>query len=66
MPAQSTEFEIDKEYVGRVVGALGAGVNRLREQLGVRVDVSDDVDEKDKKKKTVHQKSKIKVRIYIV
>jgi hypothetical protein len=48
------------------VGAQGAGVNKLRDQLGVKVDVSDDVDEKDKettgkKKKVAHQKSKVKV-----
>ncbi|KIJ67957.1 hypothetical protein HYDPIDRAFT_37535 [Hydnomerulius pinastri MD-312] len=59
------EFDIDREYVGRVVGAQGAGVNKLREQLGVKVDVSDDVDEKEKetskKKKPVHQKSKVKI-----
>lgn len=63
--AQSTEFEIDREYVGRVVGSQGAGVNRLRDQLGVKVDVSDDVDEKEKetgkKKKAVQQKSRVKV-----
>ncbi|KAG5638880.1 hypothetical protein H0H81_009183 [Sphagnurus paluster] len=59
-----TEFDVDKEYVGRIVGALGAGVNKLRDQLGVKVDLSDDVDERDKdykKKKTVHQKSKVKI-----
>jgi predicted PilT family ATPase len=60
------EFDIDKEYVGRIVGAQGAGINKLREQLGVKADVRDDVDEKEKepsgkKKKVVHQKSKIKV-----
>jgi hypothetical protein len=48
------------------VGSQGAGINKLRDQLGVRVDVSDDFDEKDKeagskKKKVVHQKSKVKV-----
>jgi len=63
---QYTEFDIDKEYVGRIVGAHGAGINKLREQLGVKVDVSDDVDDKEivvgKRKKIVHQKSKIKVR----
>ncbi|KAH0588911.1 KH domain-containing protein [Termitomyces sp. J132] len=63
--SHSTEFDIDREYVGRVVGAHGAGVNKLREQLGVRVDVSDDVDEKEKKNSkkatAVHQKSKIKI-----
>lgn len=63
---QSTEFDIDKEYVGRIVGSQGAGVNKLRDQLGVKVDVSDDVEEKDKdasgkKKKAVHQKSRVKV-----
>jgi polyribonucleotide nucleotidyltransferase len=60
---QSTEFEIDRDYVGRVVGAQGAGVNKLRDQLGVKVDVSDDFDEKEssgKKKKVAHQKSKVK------
>ena len=60
------EFDIDKEYVGRIVGAQGSGINKLRDQLGVRVDVRDDIDEKEKessgkKKKVVHQKSKIKV-----
>ncbi|PPQ62912.1 hypothetical protein CVT24_006152 [Panaeolus cyanescens] len=61
----STEFDIEREYVGRIVGAQGAGVNRLRDQLGVKVDVSDDIDEKEKeggkRKKVVHQKSKIKI-----
>ncbi|THV02452.1 hypothetical protein K435DRAFT_775632 [Dendrothele bispora CBS 962.96] len=61
----STEFDIDREYVGRVVGAMGAGINKLRDQLGVRVDVSDEVDEKEKdnskKKKGAHQKSKVKI-----
>ena len=62
---QSTEFDIEKEHVGRVVGAQGTGINKLRDQLGVKVDVSDDVDEKEKegnkKKKVVHQKSRVKV-----
>ncbi|KAH9485184.1 Vigilin 1 [Psilocybe cubensis] len=61
----STEFDIDKEYVGRIVGSQGAGINKLRDQLGVKVDVSDDVEEKEKegskKKKPVHQKSKVKI-----
>ncbi|KAJ7496037.1 hypothetical protein B0H11DRAFT_2227032 [Mycena galericulata] len=61
----STEFDIEREFVGRIVGAQGAGVNKLRDQLGVKVDVSDEVDEKDKevgkKKKVVHQKSKVKI-----
>ncbi|KAJ7163606.1 hypothetical protein C8R43DRAFT_1171840 [Mycena crocata] len=60
----STEFDIEREFVGRIVGAHGAGVNKLRDQLGVQVDVSDEVDEKDKdskKKKGTHQKSKVKI-----
>ncbi|KAF7361713.1 hypothetical protein MVEN_00515000 [Mycena venus] len=64
----STEFDIEREYVGRIVGAQGAGVNKLRDQLGVKVDVSDEVDDKEmkevggKKKKAVHyQKSKVKI-----
>lgn len=65
--SQSTDFDIEREYVGRIVGAMGVGVNKLRDQLGVRVDVSDDVDEKEKegskKKKAVHQKSKVTVRM---
>ncbi|KAF8070641.1 hypothetical protein FPV67DRAFT_1779960 [Lyophyllum atratum] len=56
---------VNSYYVGRIVGAHGAGVNKLRDQLGVKVDVSDDVDEKEKeggkKKKAVHQKSKVKI-----
>ncbi|KXN91057.1 Vigilin 1, partial [Leucoagaricus sp. SymC.cos] len=59
----STEFEIDREYVGRVVGAQGVGVNRLRDQLGVRVDVNDEEDKESsgKKKKSTVQKSKVKI-----
>lgn len=41
-------------------------MNKLRDQLGVKVDVWDDVDEKEKeggkKKKAVHQKSRVKVK----
>lgn len=61
----SIEFDIDREYVGRVVGAQGSGVNKLRDTLGVKVDFSDEADEKEKeagkKKKAVHQKSKVKI-----
>jgi transcription antitermination factor NusA-like protein len=59
------EFEIDREYVGRVVGSQGSGVNRLRESLGVKIDFSDDGDDiKDagRKKKGTSQRSKITVR----
>lgn len=48
------------------MGSQGAGVNKLREQLGVRVDVSDNLEEKEKesgkKKKATHTKSTVKVR----
>ncbi|OJA13068.1 hypothetical protein AZE42_01903 [Rhizopogon vesiculosus] len=62
----STEFDIDREYVGRVVGAQGSGLNRHRDALGVKIDVSDEADEKEKevgkrRKVVVHQKSKIKI-----
>ncbi|CCM01498.1 uncharacterized protein FIBRA_03552 [Fibroporia radiculosa] len=61
----SIEFDIDKEYVGRIVGSQGSGVNRLRDSLGVKIDFSDDVDEKEKdigkKKKTAHAKSHVKI-----
>ncbi|KAF8628885.1 hypothetical protein AX15_003671 [Amanita polypyramis BW_CC] len=60
-----TEFDVEREYVGRIVGAHGVGINRLREQLAVRVDLFDEVEEKEKeggkKKKNAHQKSKIKI-----
>ncbi|KIY44457.1 hypothetical protein FISHEDRAFT_51652 [Fistulina hepatica ATCC 64428] len=61
----SADFEIEREYVGRVVGAQGAGVNRLRDLLGVKVDVSDESEEKDvfggKKRKAVHPKTRITI-----
>ncbi|PPR02413.1 hypothetical protein CVT26_011381 [Gymnopilus dilepis] len=64
--SHSTEFEIDREYVGRIVGSQGAGVNKLRDQLGVKVDVSDNVEDKEKetgkkKKALVHSRSTIKI-----
>lgn len=62
---QSTEFEIDRDYVGHVVGAQGASVKRLRDALGVKVDFQDESDDKEektvKKKKATHQKVKVKV-----
>ena len=64
----SVEFDIDREYVGRIVGAGGAGVNRLRDQLGVKIDFSDEGEEKEKekevgkkKKGAVHLKCKVKI-----
>jgi polyribonucleotide nucleotidyltransferase len=60
---QSVEFDIDREFVGRIVGSHGASVNRLRDTLGVKIDFSDDGDDfKDaKKKKTVSAKSHVKI-----
>lgn len=45
-----------------MVGAQGVGINRLRDQLGVKVDVNDEEKESSgKKKKAATQKSKIKI-----
>ncbi|KAH9858738.1 hypothetical protein C2E23DRAFT_799907 [Lenzites betulinus] len=64
----AVEFEIEREYVGRIVGAGGAGVNKLRDTLGVKIDFSDEGEEKEfkesgKKKKgaVAHQKSRVKI-----
>ena len=38
MRSQVIEFEIPTEHVRHIVGKSGAGVNKLREDLGVRVD----------------------------
>ncbi|KAI0066135.1 SCP160 protein [Artomyces pyxidatus] len=63
LSGHSVEFEIDRDYVGRIVGSQGSGVNKLRDQLGVNIDFSDEADDgvKDvgKKKKPVHQKTKV-------
>ncbi|VDC07722.1 unnamed protein product [Peniophora sp. CBMAI 1063] len=48
----SVEFEIDREYVARIVGAQGSAVNKLRDTLGVKVDFDDGDDGKKKKAKT--------------
>ncbi|GAA5877249.1 hypothetical protein JCM3774_000129 [Rhodotorula dairenensis] len=37
------EFEIPSEHVRHVVGKSGAGINKLREELGVRVDFGEQV-----------------------
>ncbi|KAL1695551.1 hypothetical protein GGG16DRAFT_86381 [Schizophyllum commune] len=61
----STEFDIDREYVARVVGSQGSGINKIRDLLGVKVDVSDEETEKDsaggKKKRGAHQKAKVTI-----
>lgn len=62
---KSVGFEIDREYVGRIVGSQGSGVNRLREALGVKIDFSDDSDDArdaNKKRKGSGLKSKVTVR----
>ncbi len=62
---QSVEFEISRDYVGRIVGSGGAAVNKLRDLLGVKVDFSDEIDEREKeggkKKKAIAQKARVKV-----
>jgi hypothetical protein len=45
---QSTEFDIDRDYVSRIVGTGGAGANKLRTSLGVKIDFADGNDDKDK------------------
>ncbi|OSD06860.1 hypothetical protein PYCCODRAFT_1431051 [Trametes coccinea BRFM310] len=71
----AVEFEIDREFVGRIVGAGGASVKRLRDTLGVKIDFSDEGEGADKerekevvsggkKKKggaAAHQKSRVKI-----
>jgi predicted PilT family ATPase len=62
---ESVGFEIDREYVGRIVGSQGSGINKLRDSLGVKVDFADDGDDtKDanKKRKGMGLKSKVTVR----
>ena len=54
--------------MARIVGAQGAGVNKIRDTLGVKVDFSDDHDDKEKdagkkKKPVAGQKAKVKVRL---
>jgi predicted PilT family ATPase len=64
LSSYSVVFEIDREYVGRIVGSQGSGVNRLRDALGVRVDFSDDGDDaKDANKKRKGSGLKSKVTI---
>ncbi|KAH9025503.1 hypothetical protein EDB85DRAFT_215426 [Lactarius pseudohatsudake] len=55
--SSSVGFEVDREYVGGIVGSQGSGVNKLRESLGVEVDFSDGGDESknaNKRKGTGH------------
>ncbi|KAG9027265.1 hypothetical protein FRB95_007948 [Tulasnella sp. JGI-2019a] len=62
------EFTIPRDYVGRIVGSQGAGVNKLRDTLNVRVDFDDEADdtkgewaEKGKGKKGAAKNSKVKI-----
>ncbi|TFK73937.1 SCP160 protein [Pluteus cervinus] len=62
--SHSTEFDVEREFVGRIVGAQGSGINKLRDQLGVKVDVSDEDDkekEGGKRKKGLQLKSRVKI-----
>ncbi|KAH9061342.1 SCP160 protein [Lactarius vividus] len=64
LSSYSVGFEVDREYVGRIVGSQGSGVNKLRDSLGVKIDFSDDGDEtKDanKRRKGTGLKSKVTI-----
>lgn len=58
------EFEVARDYVGRIVGSGGAGVNKIRDDLGVDLDFSDEPEKAadGKKKKASTALAKIKVR----
>ena len=64
---QSTAFEIDQEYVGRVVGSGGAQINKIRDSLGVAIYFDQEPDPHSfkeaskKKKEKAAQKSRVKV-----
>ncbi|QRV79572.1 Vigilin 1 [Ceratobasidium sp. AG-Ba] len=45
----TTEFDISREYVKHIVGAGGSGVNKIRDDLDVKLDFTDN-DEKEVKK----------------
>jgi len=64
-PLQSAEFEIDQEYVGRVVGSGGAQINKIRDSLGVTVhfdqEPESNKESSKKKKEKTPQKSRVKV-----
>jgi len=64
----SVEFDIDREYVGRIVGSGGTSVNKIRDSLGVTISFDDEAEDssfkdagKRKKEKTVSQKSHVKI-----
>jgi len=62
---QSTEFEIDREYVGRVVGSGGTQINKIRDSLGVVIHFDQESEwtreSSKKKREKIPQKSRVKV-----
>ena len=65
---QSVDFEIPAVFVGRIVGSHGTAVNKIRDALGVKIDFSQEAEDKEKesskKKKTAQTvKAKVKVRV---
>ncbi|KAG9098951.1 hypothetical protein FRC06_005808 [Ceratobasidium sp. 370] len=58
----TTEFTIPQEYVKHIVGSGGSGVNKIREQLDVKLDFTDE-DEKEVKrgKKASAVRSRVKI-----
>ncbi|CAE6430863.1 unnamed protein product [Rhizoctonia solani] len=60
-----TEFDIPREYARHIVGSGGSGINRLREQLDVKVDLNDDEEKEgaDGKKKGKKPTAKTHVKI---
>ncbi|KAG8963700.1 hypothetical protein FRC03_002672 [Tulasnella sp. 419] len=62
-----TEFIIQQDYVGRIVGSGGAAVNKLREEFDVKIDFQDSSEDQEfvekGKKKKAPSGAKSKVRI---
>ncbi|CAG7854693.1 Protein SCP160 AltName: Full=Protein HX [Serendipita indica DSM 11827] len=61
-----TEFQIPQQYVARIVGAAGAGIQKYREQLDVKIDIEDLRDSAEqvvgkKKKTTTSSQSLVKI-----
>lgn len=52
----TAEFDVDKKYVGQLVGSSGSAINKLRETLGVKVNFDDAEEAKKSKKALVHCK----------
>jgi predicted PilT family ATPase len=58
--SQEVNFEVEVKYISHIVGKAGAGVNKLKEELGVRIDIADEDtpptngSEKPRKKKRVN------------